>query len=185
LNNLNDLLSASTAILQDQMGRWSQMLVKMRTGSYTSSDWLKDVVGMWDAWLALATVPTRLGTQPTGELPTLLLIMDGVAETVGPTAAPTNLNLPPGVTLELSDLYQLGGSGVLSKNYVLPLLLPDGSVEVRLVNLGGGATPHVATQLPSGLYVGPVYAKELATYRPLALVYVLITAQGAASPPAA
>jgi len=177
VNNLNDLMNASTAVLMDQVGRWSQMIQKMREGQYTPSDWMKDVVGMWDSWLGLVPLPSRLGAQAAGgQLPTLLLIMDDVAETVGPVATPTNLSLPPGVTLELSDLHQLGGEGVLSRKHVLPLLLPDGnSVEVRLVDLGGGPQPHVAKQLPCGLYVGPLYAKELATYRPLALVYVLIT----------
>jgi len=184
LNNLNDLLNASSAIMLDQVARWSEMLQKMRTGTYTPSQWMSDVVGMWDAWLSLVAVPTRLGVQTSGQLPTLLLIVDGVAETVGPISTPTNLSLPAGVTLEMSDLYQLGGNGVLDKKYVLPLLLPDGtSVEVRLVDLGGGQN-HIAKQLPSGLYVGSLYAKELATYRPLALVYVLITTPESTAPTA-
>jgi hypothetical protein len=184
VNNLNDLLNASTAILMDQVGRWSAMIQKMRDGRYTPSEWMKDVVGVWDSWLQLMPLPSRLELEPSsGQLPTLLLVMDDVAETVGPVSIPTNLSLPPGVTLEMSDLHQLGGTGVLSKKHVLPLLLPDGrSVEVRLVDLGGGPQPHLARQLPCGIYVGPLYAKELATYRPLALVYVLITHPGCETP---
>jgi hypothetical protein len=185
LSNLNDLLNASSAVMLDQVARWSEMIQKMRAGTYTPSQWMSDVVGMWDSWFALLTVPPRLGTQTAGQMPTLLLIMDGVAETVGPTSTPINLSLPLGVTLEMSDLYQLGGKGVLSKKHVLPLLLPDGnSVEVRLVDLGGGQKPNLAAQLPDGLYVGPLYAKELATYRPLALVYVLITSPEPSEPTA-
>ena len=183
MNNLNDLLNASSAVLVDQVARWSSILQQMRDGTYNSSQWMSDVVGMWDAWLSLVSMPTQLGAQTSGQLPTLLLIMDGVAETVGPISTPTHLSLPVGVTLEVSDLYQLGGTGVLDKKHVLPLLLPDGStVEVRLVNLGGGQTPNLATQLPAGLYAGPLYAKELATYRPLALVYVLIVTPEAPAP---
>lgn len=183
MNNLNELLTASSAVLVDQVARWSSMLQKMRDGTYTSSQWMSDVVGMWDAWLSLVSMPTRLTAQTSGQLPTLLLIMDGVAETVGPVSTPTPLSLPAGVTLEMSDLYQLGGTGVLDKQHVLPLLLPDGTtVEVRLVNLGGGQTPNLAQQLPAGLYAGPLYARELATYRPLALVYVLIQSPEAPAP---
>jgi hypothetical protein len=184
LNNLSDLLNASAAVLQDQVGRWAQILQKMREGSYTTSQWLSDVVGMWDGWLSLVTVPAQLGTQSSGALPSVLLIMDGVAETVGPSATTTNVSLPPGVTLEATDLHQLGGDGVLNKKYVLPQILPDGSsVEVRLVNLGGDQGQNVAKQLPAGLYVGPLYAKELATYRPLILIYVQVQEPGSSTSP--
>lgn len=176
MNTLNDLLNASSAVVVDQVARWSAMIQKMRDGTYTPSEWMSDTVAMWDSWLALWTMPMGQGAQASGQLPTLLLIMDGVAETVGPVASPISLSLPAGVTLEMSDLHQLGGNGVLSKQHVLPLLLPEGnSVEVRLVDLGGGQEQNLAELLPAGLYVGPLYAKELATYRPLALVYVLIT----------
>lgn len=183
MNTLNDLLSASSAVLVDQAARWSAMIQKMRDGTYTPSQWMSDTVAMWDAWLALWTTPLRQGAQASGQLPTLLLIMDGVAETVGPVASPINLSLPVGVTLEMSDLYQLGGDGVLDKQHVLPLLLPEGnSVEVRLVDLGGGEGNNLAQKLPAGLYAGPLYAKELATYRPLALVYVLIITPESTTP---
>ncbi len=172
---LNDLLNATSTLWQDQLARWSNVYQRMRQGSYTLSQLQIDLARMWDPWLTLAAFPTQWGTQYSRQLPTLLFIVDEVAETVGPFDASTNISTPPGSTPEVSDLHQIGGDQKLDKKHVQVELTPEGSrVSVKLVGLGSGPTERQKTGITPGLYVGPVYVKELAARRPLALVYVLI-----------
>lgn len=172
---LNDLMLATTGLMQDQLARWSSIFQQMRQGTYEARQLQMDLVRMWDPWIALATFPFQWWTQYSRQLPTMLFIVDEVAETVGPFEAPLNISLPPGVTPAVGDLHQIGGNKQFDASHIQVELTPEGNqVSVTLVDLGSGRTARAAKGLDPGLYVGPVYATEVATRRPLALVYVFI-----------
>lgn len=172
---LNGLILATTALMEEQIGRWSRAVQQMRQGTYEAGQFQRDLVQMWDPWIALATFPFRWGTQASTSLPTILFIVDGVAETVGPFKASLNISLEAGVTPRMGDLYPIEGTQRFNPAHIQVELTPEGDqLSVRLVDLGSGETERNTKGLHPGFYVGPVYAVEGATRRPLALVYVLI-----------
>jgi hypothetical protein len=189
---LNDWMRSVSALWVDQVGRWSNIYRKMREGSYTSTELQMDLARMWDPWIALATFPVQWWSQYSRTLPTLLFVVDPVAETVGPLDAPVTVSLPAGLTPQVDDLHPLGslqskiqGGSVpqevdpnpkLDKKHIQAEFSPEGNrVLVRLVNLGSGvARMQGENNITPGFYVGPVYVTEVATRRPLALLYVLV-----------
>lgn len=185
--SLSDLLTASTTFWQGQLERWSGALDQMRKGSYDSSHLLQDVVGTFDAWTLLLASPLRMGASTERQLPTLLFIVDGDAEFVGPLDAPTSVFLPPGVTTVATDLYRVGGNGtkggpdtgetrgIDAIAHVRAQFSPARDrVEVSLVDLGRGQAQRNTRGISPGLYVGAVYSTEVATRRALAVVYALV-----------
>jgi hypothetical protein len=181
----SDLLRSSIPIWESQLDLWADALDQVRKGSYGSSQYMRDVVKTWDAWSALLTTSLQFGS-PQRQLPTLLFVVDGDAEFVGPMDAPTSVFLPPGVTTVVTDLYQIGGTGtggghpaepnrIDANKHVRAQFSPARDrVQVTLVDLGRGQSQRAARDIVPGLYVGAVYAMEVATRRPLAVVYVLI-----------
>lgn len=184
-DSLSELVRASLPFLEDQLNLWTGALDQIRKGTYGSSQYLRDVVTSWDKWAMLLMTSLQPG-RPQRQLPTLLFIVDGDAEFVGPVDAPASIFLPPGVTTVVTDLYQVGGSGAGGGNIAGPHSI-DASQHVRaefspardrvgvtLVDLGRGKSQRDARGIGPGLYVGAVYATEVATRRPLAVIYVLI-----------
>jgi hypothetical protein len=184
---LNELMKATASYLQDQLGRWSTALQKIREGTYNSNQWFQDLVGMWDAWAQLATVPFQLASGQSTQFPTLLLVVDGAAEFYPPQDAPANIFLPVGVTTEVTDLYRVGDDAVKgatpaagnrtisAKDHVRARFSPTRNrVEVSLVDLGKGKSERAKNNIYPGLYAGAVYATEVSARRPLAIVFVLI-----------
>jgi hypothetical protein len=171
---LNDLLNATSGVWLDQFGRWSNIIQQLRQGTYKAAQFQKDLVSMWDPWIAMATFPFQWAISNARPLATMLLVVDQVAETVGPVEAPTNISVP-GLTPVLTDLNQLGGNQKFDKSHVEAEFTPEGNrVSVKLVELGSGPAARLLKGIVPGLYVGAVYVKEVATPRPLAIVYVLV-----------
>jgi hypothetical protein len=180
-----DLLRASAPFWESQLDLWADALEQMRVGSYSATQYMRDVVRTWDAWAMLMATSLQFG-RPQRNLPTLLFVVDGDAEFVGPVDAPTSVFLPPGVTTVVTDLYQIGGNATGGGQTVGPRSIDAikhiraqfsparDRVEVTLVDLGRGQSERSNRGIASGLYVGAVYAMEVATRRPLAVVYVLI-----------
>jgi hypothetical protein len=173
---LNALQTATLSFWQNQSGRWLGMLQQMREGAYSFPKYLQDVVGMWDSWVSLMAFPFQSSANQTRLLPTLLFVVDGAAETAGPAGAPTSIFVPPGVTPLVTDLYQVGGNATIAaNNHVRVTLSPAGDrVEVSLVDLGSGKVAREDKKVPPGYYVGAVYATEVATRRPLAVIHARI-----------
>jgi hypothetical protein len=100
--------------------------------------------------------------------------------------APTSVFLPPGVTTVVTDLHQIGGTATgpgpatgphsidASKHVRAQFSPARDRVEVTLVDLGRGQSQRGHRGIRPGLYVGAVYATEVATRRPLAVVFVLV-----------
>jgi hypothetical protein len=175
-----DLLRASAPFWESQLDLWADALEQMRKGKYGASEYMQDVVKTWDAWAMLLATSLQFGS-PQRQLPTLLFVVDGDAEFVGPVDAPTSVFLPPGVTTVVTDLYQIGGKSTAgprsidaSKHVRAQFSPARDRVAVTLVDLGRGQSERGNRGLAPGLYVGAVYATEIATRRPLAVVYVLI-----------
>lgn len=186
VHQLDEVLKASTTFFQDQLGRWTGILQKVRAGTYDSTQWMQDALGMLDDWINLATVPFQLAAGSEKELPTLLFVVDGDAEFSPPGDAPTNIFLPPGVTPEVSDLYRVGddilaggppasGSRTISSQaHVRARLSPEGDrVVVTLVDIGRGKSVREQRGIFPGLYAGAVFAREGSERRPLAIVCAL------------
>jgi hypothetical protein len=184
-NYWSDLLRASAPFWESQLSLWADALEQIRKGQYGASQYLQDVVKTWDAWAMLLATSLQFGS-PQRQLPTLLFVVDGDAEFEGPVDAPTSVFLPPGVTTVVTDLYQIGGKSTGGGNIAGPRSI-DASKHVRaefspardrvgvtLVDLGRGQSERSNRGIAPGLYVGAVYATEVATRRPLAVVYVLI-----------
>jgi hypothetical protein len=175
----SDLLRASAPFWESQLDLWADALEQLRKGKYGASQYMQDVVKTWDAWAMLLATSLQFG-RPQRQLPTLLFVVDGDAEFVGPMDAPTSVFLPPGVTTVVTDLYQIGGKTTGSRSidaskHVRAQFSPArDQVEVTLVDLGRGQSQRGSRGIAPGLYVGAVYAMEVATRRPLAVVYVLI-----------
>jgi hypothetical protein len=182
----SSMLQATTSFWQGQLTRWSSALEQMREGTYDASRGMQDIARTWDAWATLMASPCQTGG-PGRQLPTLLFIVDGEAEFVGPQEAPTSVFLPPGVTTVVTDLYRVGGSetargrqtagtrSIEASAHVRAQFSPAGDrVEVALVNLGRGQRRRDKQGISPGLYVGAVYATEVATRRPLAVIYALV-----------
>jgi hypothetical protein len=181
----SNLLRASLPFWERQLDLWADALEQMRKGSYGGSEYLRDVVRTWDGWAALLMTSLQFGG-PQRQLPTLLFVVDGDAEFVGPLDAPTSVFLPPGVTTVVTDLYQIGGTrtggghasgfhSIDAGKHVRALFSPAmDRVEVTLVDLGRGQSQRGTRGIGPGLYVGAIYATEVATRRPLAVVYVLV-----------
>jgi hypothetical protein len=179
----SDLLRASVPFWESQLTLWTDALAQMRKGSYGGSDYLRDVVKSWDGWATLLTTSLQFGNTQLRQLPTLLFIVDGDAEFVGPMDAPTSVFLPPGVTTVVTDLHQIGGNGagggqpqiIEAAKHVRAQFSPARDrVQVTLVDLGRGQSQRATRGIGPGLYVGVIYATEVATRRPLAVVYVLV-----------
>jgi hypothetical protein len=180
-----ELLRASAPFWESQLDLWADALKQMRKGTYGSSQYLRDTVKTWDAWAMLLATSLQFGS-PQRQLPTLLFVVDGDAEFVGPVDAPTSVFLPPGVTTVVTDLHQIGGNttgggptvgprSIDASKHVRAQFSPARDrVEVTLVDLGRGQSQRGSRGIAPGLYVGAVYAMEVATRRPLAVVYVLI-----------
>ena len=145
---------------------------------------MQDVVKTWDAWAMLLATSLQFGS-PQRQLPTLLFVVDGDAEFVGPMDTPTSVFLPPGVTTVMTDLYQIGGNTAgggppwdLAASTPASMSGPSsrrrgiGWRSPSLISGEARASEAVRASAP-GLYVGAVYAMEVATRRPLAVVYVL------------
>ncbi len=186
VHNLDEILKASTTFVEDQLGRWTGILQKVRAGTYDSTQWMQDALGMLDDWINLATVPVQLAAGREKELPTLLFVVDGDAEFSPPGDAATNIILPPGVTPEVSDLYRVGddilaggppasGSRTISAQaHVRARLSPQGDrVVVTLVDIGRGKSVREQRGIFPGLYAGAVFAREGPERRPLAIVCAL------------
>lgn len=180
------MLQATSTFWLSQSGRWSRALDQMRSGAYDSSLLMKDMAGTLDEWTVLAATPCQGVSHSERQLPTLLFVVDGDTEFAGPLEAPTALFLPPGVTMTVTDLYLVGGNGTGGSHAVGPRsvdasahvqaqLSPQGDqVEVTLVDLGRGQSRRTVQGINPGLYVGAVYATEVATRRPVAIIYALI-----------
>ncbi len=186
VHRLDEFLKASTLFFQDQLSRWTGILQKVRAGTYDSTQWMQDVVGMLDTWLELAATPFQLTAGQARQLPTLLFVVDGDAEFSPPGDAPTNIFLPPSVTTEVSDLYRAGddilaggppasGSRTISaRAHVRARLAPEGDrVVVTLVDIGRGKSAREQKGIFPGLYLGAVFAREGAERRPLAIICAL------------
>ncbi|HEX5749984.1 MAG TPA: hypothetical protein VFZ09_27390 [Archangium sp.] len=186
VHRLDEFLKASTSFWQDQLGRWTGILQKVRAGTYDSTQWMQDTLGMVDAWIDLATVPFQLAAGRENPLPTLLFVVDGDAEFSPPGDAATNIFLPPGVTPEVSDLYRVGddilaggppvsGSRTISSRaHVRARLSPEGDrVVVTLVDIGRGRSVREQKGIFPGLYAGAVFAREGSERRPLAIICAL------------
>jgi hypothetical protein len=184
---LSDLLRTGTTFWQGQLDRWASALDQMRKGSYGGSRLLQDVAGTLDSWTLLLAGSFQRGAGTERPLPTLLFIVDGDAEFVGPVDAATSVYLPPGVTTVVTDLYPIGGKGTKGGQQTAGPYTIDASshvraqfspardrVEVSLVDLGRGQAQRNKRGLSPGLYVGAVSATEVATRHPLALVYALV-----------
>jgi len=187
VHRLDEFLKAGTTFWQDQLGRWTGILQKVRAGTYDSTQWLQDVVGMWDAVIDLANVPVQVAAGREKQLPTLLFVVDGDAEFCPPGDAPIHLFLPPGVTPEVSDLYRVGddilaagppasGSRTISaRAHVRARLSPEGDrVVVTLVDIGRGRSVREQKGIFPGLYAGAVFVREGSERRPLAIICALI-----------
>ncbi|HEX8434321.1 hypothetical protein [Archangium sp.] len=166
---LNALQAASISFWQNQSTRWLGMLQRMREGTYDASQFAQDAVFMWDNWVSLAAFPVQFGVSQTRQLPTLLFVVDGIAENSGPATAPTPIFVPSGVTIELTDLYRVGGNATIAaKDFIRVTLSQTGDrMELTLIDIDKG-------KFQPGLYVGAVYAPELAARRPLAVVHIFI-----------
>ncbi|HYO74715.1 MAG TPA: hypothetical protein VEU33_52460 [Archangium sp.] len=186
VHHLEEFLKASTSFWQDQLGRWTGILQKVREGNYDSTQWMQDAVGMLDSWLGLAAIPFQLAAGQARQLPTLLFVVDGDAEFSPPGDAPTHLFLPFGVTPEVSDLYRVGddilaGGPPVSGNrtisaqaHVRARLSPEGDrVVVTLVDIGRGKSVREQKGIFPGLYAGAVFAREGSERRPLAIICAL------------
>jgi hypothetical protein len=181
----SDLLRASLPIFESQLDLVADALAQMRKGTYGGAQYLRDVVRTWDGWTTLLMTSLQFGG-PQRQLPTLLFIVDGDAEFVGPVDAPTSVFLPPGVTTVVTDLHPIGGMktgggptagphSIDASKHVRAQFSPARDrVEVTLVDLGRGQGQRGNRGILPGLYVGAVYATEVATRRPLAVVYVLV-----------
>ena len=178
---MNDLINTTTSLWQDQLARWASAYQKMRQGKYDAQQLQADISRMWEPWFTLAAFPFQWGQSSTSQLPTLLLIVDAVAQVVGPFDVLANIHFPEteNVTFELADLHQLGGSATFKARYVELTSTPGGNrLSVGLVNLQEtrDATDE-AERLEPGLFIGPVYFMENSTPRPVALLYVLVEKQ--------
>ncbi|MFL5345410.1 MAG: hypothetical protein ACJ8AT_11480 [Hyalangium sp.] len=184
-----DMLQGSSTFLLGQVGRWSRALDQMRTGTYAPSSWMQDMTGTLDELTLLIALPFQWMPQSAErQLPTFLFVVDGDTEFVGPMDASTAVFLPPGVTITVTDLYLIGGDGtgggqavgkrsINANDHVQAQLSPQSDrVEVTLVDLGRGQSRRTVQGINPGLYVGAVYATEVATRRPLAVIYALVEA---------
>ncbi|MDY7232524.1 hypothetical protein [Hyalangium rubrum] len=185
----NDMFQTNFTFWQSQHSRFFSALDKMREGKYDSAQWMQDVAGSWDAWLTLLASPWQASAGRERQLPTLLFVVDGDAEFIGPTDAPTHVFLPDGVTTRVTDLHPVVGAGIAVRGksleqgtgnidanaHIRAQLSPNRDrVEVSLVDLGRGQSRRKTQGIDPGLYVGAVYATEVATRRPLAIIYVLV-----------
>lgn len=168
---LSDLMLTTAGLMNDQVALWSNILQQMRQGTYTASQLQMDLVQMWNPWIAFATFPFQWSRQSSTPLPTMLFVLDEVAETVDPREASLNVSLPLDVTPQVSALHQIGGTQKVDAKHIQVELSPErNQISVKLVQLGSGPARAVSP----GFYVGPLYAQEKAARRPLALIYVFI-----------
>jgi hypothetical protein len=172
---LNDLMNATSGVLLDQFGRLSNIIQQLRQGSYTPTQFQMDLSRMWDPLIAMVAFPFQWATSDARPLATMLFVVDQVAETVGPIETPTNISVPPGLTPVVNELNQIGGNLKFDKKHVEAEFTPEGNrVSIKLIALGSGPTARQQNGIEPGLYAGAVYVKELATPRPLAIIYVLV-----------
>lgn len=178
---LNDLLVAASSRWMEQAARWSDIYHRMREGTYSATQLQQDLSRLWDPWLALAAFPAGWWMQNSQQLPTIFILVDAVAETVGPVEARLNASVLPWRTPEVGPLQRIGGpttgtgTGVFAPKFIQLGVSPEGNrLFVTLVELGGNKEARGKNGIEPGLYMGLVSVKEVALRRPLVLLYVFI-----------
>jgi len=103
-----------------------------------------------------------LAPTPTGGIPTVFFKIKADSKASQPQNVPAAL--PAKANLEQTDLAQLGGAGMIAKQYYTVLPDPSGTkLAIQLVNLGGAA-------LAEGIYQGVVTLAQT----PVAIVLVVV-----------
>jgi hypothetical protein len=178
----NDLVNVSMSLMEQQAALFSGVFQKMATSNGDPTAWNQQFWDLWMGWLTTAqtamSFPWQWMARYQGDVPSMVFMVDGVAETQGPFGVMTPVD-PQGLTVTTTDLFQVGGSGVISAEaHVQAWTSQDGNrLEVSLVNLGGAA-------ISPGLYIGVAYAYETPVRRPLALLHVHVHPASASHSPA-
>jgi hypothetical protein len=168
----NDLVNVSMNLMEQNAALFSGVFQKIATSNGDPTAWSQQFWDTWMGWLSTTQTamlfPWQWMARYQGDVPSMVFMVDGVAETQGPSSVMTPSD-PQGLTVAATDLFQAGGPGVISAEaHVQVGTSQDGNrLEVSLVNL------RAAAPAP-GLYVGIAYAYETPVRRPLALLHVYV-----------
>jgi hypothetical protein len=202
----NDLVSVSMNLMEQQALVWSGLFQKIATSNTDLQSWSQQ---FWEAWMgslnALQTTaffPWQWLSRYSGNIPSVVLMVDLAAETVGPFEVMTPLSAQ-GLEVAVTDLVHIEGSGVISaQEHVKVWTVQNGNrLEVSLVNLQGAVPPvselepSVSQRMPMvgegtvsaspltpGLYLGVVYAEDVSVRRPLAVIHACVYHPSSVSP---
>ena len=205
----NDLVSVSMNLMEQQALVWSGLFQKVATSNTDPQSWNQQ---FWEAWMsslnALQTAtlfPWQWLARYSGNIPSVVLMVDEASETVGPFAVMTPTSAE-GLEVAATDLVHVGGSGIIAAQAHVQVWTQQGGnrLEVSLVNLKGAMPPvaedqvsvrqrmplegegmgteGLGTPLTPGLYMGVAYAEDVSVRRPLALIHVYVYPSAAVSP---
>jgi hypothetical protein len=202
----NDLVSVSMNLMEQQALVWSGLFQKIATSNTDPQTWNQQ---FWEAWMGAvnavqtaAFFPFQWLARYSGNIPSVVLMVDSASETVGPFGVMTPLSAQ-GLEVAVTDLVHVEGSGVISaQEHVKVWTVQNGSrLEVSLVNLQGSVpvvselAPTVSQRMPvagegtasgapltPGLYLGVAYAEDLSVRRPLAVVHAYVYHPASVSP---
>jgi hypothetical protein len=161
------------------LSAWQDLLLG-RSGQSGQSDRMMDLWRQWvTSWMGVAAFPYQWWYTRAQTPPTLIFLLDPVAQaSPRDQAAPSPIDLS-GATLESTDLYAVGGeaaaggSRVISRDSVKAVATDDGRrVSVSLVNLR-----DAFSQIPdpkTGIYLGAVHVREESVRRPVAMVALFV-----------
>jgi hypothetical protein len=174
-------------LLQQQTLGWVGLWQGMATGTLDRRDLARDVADIWAASfqsvLGLMTFPSEWSARRLMSTPSLVFMVDGWSQTVGPESAPTAITVPDGALVASTVLQKINGGAVIDASHVQVSMVSRGNrVEVSLVNLGNSANAP-GNVLEAGSYVGVAFAIEGPNRRPLALIYVNVDRTNAPNVP--
>jgi hypothetical protein len=197
---LNDAISTNMGIAtrlgSPWIALWQGIVTRRIDRDTLLREYIEAVAGSIDAMFATATFPVQWATHLNAPTPTVLLTLDSASQASAPVSFSPAIDVE-GLTLECSDLYQIGGTAKISGESVR--MLPRNAGRVVQVAIAGqgpirsiddaegvavpvdvaaasgtNQAPKPVNGLPEGLYLGAMSAAERPNRRPLGMLAVLV-----------
>lgn len=180
----NDLLQATTALMQEQSLRWAAVFQDCMLGEGHPRDYFQAMRRLYAGYIqdafVLGSFPWMWWGRFMGDVPSLCFIVDHVTEATPEQSVMTPINLPRGSRVIVTDLTRIGSA------HGAPDISGPEHVKARITN--GGNTLAVSLRdirklyeapgrVKHGLYVGLLYSSDLGTSsgnRPLAFLNVYL-----------
>lgn len=173
----SNLANVSMSLLETQTFGWVAFWQAAATGTLDKHEFARLAANLWrtsfSTFTGLMAFPFEWSIRRLMSTPSLVFLVDGCSQTVGPVSAATAITVPQGMLVMSTDLQMINGTAVIPASQVQVLMASRGNrVDVTLVNLANSSASTTGNTLANGFYVGVVYAWEAPNRRPLALVYV-------------